>query len=188
MKKVLFLLLASIILITGCGGNTSGQSLSSEEIQLTAQGLAATVLYQTQEAYIPPPTNTLEPTQEPTQPPAPTDTSAPTEPALPTATVFIPTATPDWPTSTPTQFIAPAKVTLLKFINNSGEPVLFIFTQPEYKEYRFTSDLKTEIKFGTHYFLCWIGDTGPISGSITVTMADKYEIVIEKDKVRIRTP
>ena len=188
MKKVIFLLLASIIFITGCGGNTSGQSLSAEEIQGTAQNLAATMLAETQDAYVPPPTNTLEPTLEPTQPPAPTDTTAPTEPPLPTETQFIPSPTLNWPTETPTPFVPPNEVTLLKIINHTGKEILFIFTQPEYRELRFTKEIKTDIKFGTHYFLVWIGDDGPISGSITVTMTDKYEIVIENDKVKVVIP
>jgi hypothetical protein len=84
--------------------------------------------------------------------------------------------------------VAPNEVTLLKIINNTGKPILFIFTQPEYKEYRFTKELKTNIKFGTHYFLVWIGSEGPISGSITITMADKYEIVIDTDNIKVRIP
>jgi hypothetical protein len=190
MKKISLLLLASIIFITGCGGNNSGQSTSEEDIQGTAESIAATMIFQTQEAYVPPPTNTTEPTQAPTETLIPTDTlaPAPTEPSLPTATQLIPTETSYWATDTPTPFVPPTKVTLLKFINESGKEVLFIFTQPEYKEYRFTSDLLTEIKFGTHYFIVWIGDDGPYYGSISVTMADKYEIVIEKDKVRVRAP
>lgn len=96
MKKILFLLLATTLLLTACGPEAV-PTASIEEIQATAVAAAMTMVAETQAA-IPtatpvPPTNTPEPTPLPTNTVPPLDVptqslSIPTQPvaAQPTAT------------------------------------------------------------------------------------------------------
>ena len=186
IKSIVILLLAGILL-TACAAD----ELSPPEIEATAEVVAATYVAETLEAM---PTETLvpSPTPEPTEtsPPLPTPTTIPTETLVPTATEFVPSPTPTMVqiTLTPTPFVAAWKVAPLKFINNSGEQVLFIFTNPEYIEYRIDKILKEEIYYGTWYYVAYIGDEGPYRGTFVVQNIDKHEIVIEKDKIRIIRP
>ena len=87
MKNLIYILIASIFLLTACG-STPEPTMSPEDVQGTAVAAAWTIVAETQAAI---PTNTLiPPTEPPTATPPPTNTVAPL--ALPTQ-LLQPTAT-----------------------------------------------------------------------------------------------
>jgi hypothetical protein len=169
-----------MLIIASCSGTTK---LSPEDKAATAQFLAATIIVETEQASIPTITSTSQPTETAT--PTQTITSTPTE-----EPILLPTETTEYvpPTPTETPFLAAYMVTLLKFINQSGQNVYFKFTSPIQEEYSFSGSFSIKVPFGTYYYLAWIGDEGPFSGSIDVKGYDKIELLFKADKVKIVYP
>lgn len=176
----LFLFLVIVSLLSACKG---ASGLSAEDQAATAAVMAATIIQQTADAAIPTATETALPSLTPTA----TEelTATPTE--VPTEAV---TNTPAFvtPTATQTPFLAAYMETPLKFTNQTKEKVTFKFTSPIEEEFDASGSVSMKVPFGTYYYVAWVGEAGPFSGSIDVHGYDKIEIWFREDRVKIVYP
>lgn len=200
MKKLLIIILASVLLLSACGPEPV-PTMSAEEVQGTAVAAAWTLVAETQAA-IPtatpvPPTETPSPT-----PPFPTNTTAPlivpTQPvvAQPTSTTASSAndcnkplaSSPDGPT-------APIKI-----INETKAPVNVslwldktVFGECGYRGYSIPRNDSILIEFpqGVIYGYAWILE--PINSTVSggpwkPNNTDKWEIVISESLMKMVGP
>ena len=180
MKKHIIPFMLAAILLTACGSG-----LSPEDQVKTAEVLAQTMIAETQAAR---PTDTF--TLQPTTTSLPSSTPEPTFTATVTLIATItPTATTAFITFTPTAFQAGWKVSSIRFINETGQPVNVVFPAPVYREFNISNQpVIIEIDFGTYNFLTTIGDGQTIHKSIFINNIDRYTIFFRDGRVIINTP
>jgi len=203
MKKILFILLATTLILTACGPEPV-PTASLEEIQGTAVAAAMTMVAETQAA-IPtatpvPPTNTPEPTALPTNTVAPLDipTQAlgiPTQPvaAQPTATSVSDCDKPL--ASDPAGPRAPIKI-----VNQTKAPVnisLWLdktpFGECGYRGYSVPKNNSISIEFpqGNIYGYAWILEpvnTTVSGGPWRPNNTDKWELQISENGIKFVGP
>jgi hypothetical protein len=164
---------------------------SPEEIQATADSLAATGVAQTLAAQ---PTNTQEPTATlvPTLEPSPTSTVAEVVTANPTASGFVASGTQAnvAPTTVSATELANKKdnSTAVKLQNNTDQIIWIIIEGPGYWEYRFSDSFVILLPLGEYHYRAWIGDSGPFEGNFHIGNPDKHTFVFSNGKVDFQGP
>jgi hypothetical protein len=164
---------------------------SAEQLQATAQQIAATGVAQTLEAI---PTNTQPPTA--TNTPQPTATPQPTEVVLSTATstaaVAVGSGTqvsqlPTEPSIAEADDRTDSRTPLL-LQNNTDQIIWLIVDSPVYFEYRFSDSFLILVERGDYHYRAWVGNKGPFEGNFRIGSQDKHLMIFSNNKVQVIGP
>ncbi len=187
LHRYFIVLIAFLFILVSCGPAAP----SLEEIQTTAESLAATGVAQTLAAL---PTNTLEPTSTltSTTEPSATSTIAELATATPTSSGFVASGTQAnvAPTTVSATELANKKdnSTAVKLQNNTDQIIWIIIEGPGYWEYRFSDSFVILLPLGEYHYRAWIGDNGPYEGNFHIGNPDKHTFVFSNGKVDFQGP
>jgi hypothetical protein len=187
LRRYLIALTIFLFLLVSC----APAAPSLEEIQATADSLAATGVLQTLAAQ---PTDTQEPTATlaPTLEPSATNTVPELVTASPTVSGFVASGTQAnvAPTTVSATELANKKdnSTAVKLQNNTDQIIWIIIEGPGYWEYRFSDSFVILLPLGQYHYRAWIGDSGPYEGNFHIGNPDKHTFVFSNGKVDFQGP
>ena len=199
MKKLLFMVIATILLISACGPEPE-PTMSAEEVQGTAVAAAWTMVAETQAAI--PTATPIPPTETPSPTPLPTNTIVPLE--LPTQPLIVqPTPTTASSKDECDHYLppdAPGPTAPIKIINETKAAMnvsLYLAKTPfgecGYRGYSIPKFNSIVVDFpqGVIYGYAWILE--PINTTVSggpwkPNNADKWEIYINENRMKMVGP
>jgi hypothetical protein len=170
---------------------TACSAPSLEQLQATAQQIAATGVAQTLQAL---PTNTLPPTATNTAEPTATQQATATPQTTATATVAAVSVNGTQVSQLPTK---PAFAeaddrtdsrTPVLLQNNTDQIIWVVLDGPVYAEYRFSDTFLILLEHGDYHYRAWIGSKGPFEGNFRLVNQDKHLLIFSANKVQFIGP